>query len=86
MCHSQSFRLCIKYGNSIYPNPSTDQINIEVLTTLNIELVALYSMHGRLIKEQKYELQSMDMSQVALGIYMLRISSDKGLINARIVK
>lgn len=71
---------------SIYPNPVLDELNILVKMEMNIERIELYSIDGRLIKSQLYELQSMDLSNVSTGIYLLKISSDKGQINARIVK
>ena len=76
----------LKEAISIYPNPVLDQLNISVKTEINIERLELYSIDGRLIKSQQYELQSMDLSNVSTGIYFLKISSDKGQINARIVK
>jgi len=76
----------LKMAVSIYPNPTSDLLNIKIINDLIVEKVSLYAMDGRLIKEQKYQLQSIDISDVAVGIYNLRIESDKGIINTRIVK
>ncbi len=59
----------------IYPNPATDILNIEA-TSLEITKVEILSLTGRTVFSQKeFSENSIDISALSNGIYILQISS-----------
>ncbi|MEN0080747.1 T9SS type A sorting domain-containing protein, partial [Flavobacterium lindanitolerans] len=72
----------------IYPNPVNAVLNIE--TSLSqLEKIELYDMQGRLIliKNTKTETKTLlDISNVISGSYIVKLFTDKGIQNAKIIK
>jgi hypothetical protein len=70
----------------VYPNPASDFIRIESENTL--QQVELYDFGGRLLRsvnasENKIQLP---IDQLQKGIYLLKIKTNKGITNNRIIK
>jgi len=70
---------------SLYPNPSSDVLNIENKTGKDISNIAIYSVNGVLVKQtsstgplQVYDLQS--------GIYFVKIQIDNQELNYKFIK
>lgn len=70
---------------SLYPNPSSDVLNIENKTGKDISGIAIYSVNGVLVKQtsstgpiQVYDLQS--------GIYFVKIQIDNQELNYKFIK
>jgi len=78
---------------SIYPNPATEIINVE-LTSKNNELVSysLLDVSGRLIESGKWRLNTtnsrftLNLSDVVKGVYLLKLSTEKGQNTFRVLK
>lgn len=76
---------------NVYPNPSTDRINIESLDA-NAEMKSLemYDITGKLIKSFSYETisqsQSIDIANLQSGVYVLNIQTDKNRVTKKFVK
>jgi hypothetical protein len=77
---------------SIYPNPATDKVKIQI-ETVEPETVqlSLYDILGRAVSKipavdatQQF-VYDMDVSHLAKGIYMLRITTSKGQIMRKVV-
>jgi PKD repeat protein len=73
----------------IYPVPATDYLYISVLEQgiKNVEL-SLYDIAGRLIlkKEMRGDsLESLDVSELKQGLYILKINSSKGVFNKKVM-
>ncbi|MGN0033957.1 MAG: T9SS type A sorting domain-containing protein [Candidatus Limimorpha sp.] len=75
-----------EYGTSfeIYPNPVRD--NLIINTEETIESVAIYNMIGVLVKEQCYDNNNIDVADIAKGVYVIRIKTDKGDVVKHFVK
>lgn len=58
----------------VYPNPARSVLNISAPVSIQI---AIYSLDGRLLLEQK-NAEYIDISQLAKGIYQVRISDKAG--------
>ncbi len=76
---------------TIYPNPSSDIINIESLdATAQLEAIDLYDITGKRIKTVNYEVfsqnQSLDIADLPGGVYVLNIHSDKNVFIKKFVK
>ena len=78
---------------SIYPNPSTDMINVEIASENN-ELISysLSDITGRIIEQGQWRLNSsnsrftLNISEVRNGIYLLKLSTDEGQSSFRVLK
>ncbi len=68
----------------VYPNPAKNYINIIGLT--NNSSFEIFSITGAKIKyvEDQSEITTIDVSSLENGVYILKISSDNGVINRRI--
>ena len=70
---------------NIYPNPSKDYIYID-LPEEKIKSVCLYNVLGVLLKEQKSNAASVDISSLPQGMYLLSIETDENVIIKKFVK
>jgi uncharacterized repeat protein (TIGR01451 family) len=72
----------------IYPSLTTGLVNIETNTT--IEKVSVIDATGKLVKEYKFNTPAssvkLDLSHLTTGIYVLKIKSDQGSTNRKIIK
>jgi hypothetical protein len=68
---------------SIYPNPtnSTFTINAE-----NITSIIIFDLLGNKILETKSSQNSIDVSNLASGQYLVRIQTSNGVMNKKIIK
>jgi len=68
----------------IYPNPASSIINIEASVNVNIRISGV---DGKIVLQQE-NAKTVDISQLATGIYMIQVSNDKGLVlkNEKLVK
>ncbi|NBC25162.1 MAG: T9SS type A sorting domain-containing protein [Bacteroidetes bacterium] len=77
-------------GNSltIYPNPTTDQLNVEFDLVKSSKLtIDLYNITGKLVMSKDYGTQSagyslnrVDLSNLNAGVYMLNINTNDGRV------
>lgn len=63
---------------SIAPNPA--QSHISLLTTEHIERIEISNMSGQSIKTEQYNNSSIDISDMAPGIYILKAINRDGLV------
>ena len=76
----------------VYPNPSDGLFNVELQSNQNNDIkISIYDVRGRIIFEQRYANslrfeQTIDLSLVDSGIYIMEISDGKNKINRRIIK
>jgi len=67
----------------VYPNPSAGQLNIE-----NIEqetLIQIYNLNQQLIVEQIFNSQSIDISLLPSGLYVLKLSTKSGQAYSQLI-
>lgn len=72
----------------IYPNPASTVLNIETRQS-QLEKIELYDLQGRLIlmKNAKTETNIvLDISNVTSGTYIVKLFTDKGTQNTKIIK
>jgi hypothetical protein len=69
----------------VYPNPVSDILYINIEEGIGDYRVDVLDMTGQQMMRFKNE-NSIDMSSLAPGAYMLRVSSDKGIHAKRIIK
>tara|TARA_R110001632_G_scaffold18712_4_gene57599 strand:+ start:5894 stop:7108 length:1215 start_codon:yes stop_codon:yes gene_type:complete len=70
---------------SLYPNPAKDFIQIS--TTLEIDSVEIYNLIGKKVSSNtNLTNNSIDISRLAKGIYILRITSAESSVTKKIIK
>jgi uncharacterized repeat protein (TIGR01451 family) len=69
----------------MYPNPVTDLLYLELPSTLIINYLQLFDISGKLVEvfENRFAL---DLTEVNEGMYILRIETDKGAFNEKVIK
>lgn len=65
----------------MYPNPTNSIVNIE--TDLQIENVEIYTILGNKVLETKSK--QIDVSQLAGGTYILKVSSERGTLSKKLI-
>ena len=70
----------------IYPNPVTSKLTIEQLTKTN--RIRLMSVQGQILQDIYYPepSQTIDMTNLESGIYIIRMIQDNQIINRKILK
>lgn len=75
---------------SIYPNPTNNQINIQVKNGIAIQKIAIYDLTGRLVKAQNIkdnlEIIRIDSSQLSAATYTIKVITDKGVLTKKLIK
>jgi len=70
---------------SIYPNPANNFINIS--TTETIDSVEVYNLIGKKVISSKNLIEnSIDISTLAKGVYMLKLTSGNAVASKKLVK
>lgn len=67
---SESF---VQNSLSIYPNPSYQSINLAGANYDSKSTVTIYSIEGKLMMHQPFNNQSIDISKLASGFYILKV-------------
>lgn len=68
----------------IYPNPIKDKFSITGNETINE--IAIFDLLGKSVFTKKGRQQNIDISFLPKGIYILKVSSDKGVTIQKIIK
>lgn len=70
----------------LYPNPVKDFLQISNHQNIKIDKIEIYNVIGKKIKIFKNDLETLDVSKISEGIYLVKITSDKGSIISRVIK
>ena len=68
----------------VYPNPARNIINIE--SNNEIKEVVVYNLLGQKIKQYHSAINTIDISDMAKGIYVINITTDKGVTTKKFIK
>ncbi|NMH27855.1 T9SS type A sorting domain-containing protein [Flavobacterium silvaticum] len=74
---------------SVYPNPVNDVLKITTVDANLIQAVKIVDVNGRVIKTTAFHDVAdaeVNVSELASGVYLLTVSSDKNSVTKRIVK
>lgn len=63
---------------SFYPNPAKDNISIRFSPDVSCEKVEIYGLDGKLYHEQNFNVNSVDVSNLSSGVYMMKVLLDNG--------
>lgn len=69
---------------SIFPNPSSEFINIDIPSHISINKVNLYDALGKNI-DITFKDNTINVSNIVSGMYILNIETDKGSLSKRVI-
>lgn len=72
-------------GVVVYPNPSSDRVNVSLPSHISDFSTEIYSMTGQLLKVNENE-SSLDISNLSHGIYLLKIITNVGVATKQITR
>ena len=74
-------------GISVYPNPFNENIRLN-LGDAQVQQIILQDISGKLIWQSQVNGEDMtiDTRSLQAGVYLLRISTEKGMISAKLIK
>ncbi|MEX0995534.1 MAG: T9SS type A sorting domain-containing protein [Flavobacteriaceae bacterium] len=70
---------------SVYPNPTSDILNIKVPSSVEIISVSLYSMLGKNMGTSVTN-NTLDISNLTKGVYFLNLETNQGSLTQKVVK
>ena len=70
----------------LFPNPASDVLNIELNNDVIIENVSLYDIHGKELFTISNPTRQFNLTNYASGVYFIKIATNKGVVNKRIIK
>lgn len=70
---------------TLYPNPTNSVLNIESSDIIGIKNSKIYALDGSLIVEFG-DAKILDISNLSSGIYFLRVITNRGIVNKRVIK
>lgn len=68
----------------LYPNPANNIINISS-SDIVIENIKIFDLNTTLIKDINYNLNTIDISDIAAGIYFVQIQTAKGIETHKVI-
>ena len=69
---------------TIYPNPSTDLININSINNQSFTLVKVYDLSGKMLIESSDN--KISVSNLSRGVYLLKIMTESGELTKKFIK
>ncbi|MCI9845340.1 T9SS type A sorting domain-containing protein [Flavobacterium pectinovorum] len=70
---------------ALYPNPVSDQLYISS-EDQKVKNVLIYSLSGTVVKNISSEVESIDVSNLATGNYLVKVTTDQGSVTKKIIK
>jgi pectate lyase len=70
---------------TLYPNPVSDQLYISS-DNQKVQNVLIYNMSGAVVKNISDEVESIDVSNLPTGNYLVRVTADQGSVTKKIIK
>ncbi|WP_298140221.1 T9SS type A sorting domain-containing protein [Flavobacterium sp.] len=71
---------------SLSPNPAKDILNINIQDEVNIKSIAIYNMLGQLIQITTNPTNSINISDLKTGNYIIKLHTEKGEISGKFIK
>lgn len=74
---------------SVFPNPASNLISISNSENILVNEITITDLNGRVVKQSKYNNTSeiqINLSDLASGMYLMKINSDQGSATKKIIK
>ena len=69
---------------NIYPNPAVTVLSIEIQEQINTK--EILDLCGRIVQTETNNTNFVDVQTLPAGMYMLRLTTDKGIYQQKFVK
>ena len=69
----------------VYPNPTSGKINIRNSENVKIESISIIDLNGQNLLEFKNDINELDLSGLSSGIYLLKLTYQKGEVYRKII-
>lgn len=70
----------------LYPNPVKDILNLEYPINTAIKNISIYDISGRLLLQNDTNFKQLNISQLALGTFILEMETSKGRVVSKFIK
>jgi Secretion system C-terminal sorting domain len=70
----------------IAPNPITDRLNLHTNESIIPQSITIVDSSGRVVTTLGIKEKSIDVSQLQKGIYLAKITTNKGIVTKKIIK
>jgi hypothetical protein len=84
LLNNQSFEFSSYF--TIYPNPVKDILNIQSEQGLIVNSMEIYNQLGQIVIAVTNTSNRVDISNLASGIYFVKVNTDKGTANTKFIK
>ncbi|MBQ1819679.1 MAG: T9SS type A sorting domain-containing protein, partial [Bacteroidales bacterium] len=73
---------------NLYPNPAKEYVDIRVDGDLNVTMMEVYDVYGKLINTVNVidNPTRINVSSLANGMYFVRVTTEKGMVTKTFVK
>jgi uncharacterized repeat protein (TIGR01451 family) len=77
-----------EFGNyfSLYPNPTTNELNINLKSAIEINSIQIYNTIGQLVTVQTGNALKVDVSNLKTGNYFIKINTNEGFSTSQFIK
>jgi hypothetical protein len=82
--NNQSFEFSSHF--KLYPNPVKDVLNIQSKQGLIVNSMEIYNQLGQIVMAVANTANRVDISNLASGIYFVKVNTDKGTSNTKFIK
>ena len=77
-------------GLALYPNPTSNVVNLVNKTNISLENMMIYNINGKLVSQTNLRSmqgeKAVDVSSLATGVYVVKIIGDNASIVKRLIK
>jgi len=70
----------------IFPNPATTEIHLQIPLGTEISGIRIYDMNGTEVKRFSTQLEKINISDLAPGVYLLKAENSDGTFQGRFIK
>lgn len=71
---------------SVYPNPVSTKLNIKLPQNINLKTICIYNIIGQLVQVDVNPSETIDVSGLKTGSYVIKITSDRGMMSRKFIK
>ncbi len=68
----------------VYPNPANNMVHISGMD--NVQMVEVFNLQGQRVAVESGNVHEISVSGLASGMYILRVTTDKGVRSCRVAK
>lgn len=70
----------------LYPNPASDNLNILISNTIELQKVSIYNLQGQQVDVFSGNQTNLNISKLKSGVYLVKIDTNQGTVNHQLIK